>query len=184
MLQHNPIKQVSSQKHRGMILDIKRNFQELIKNILRKVNKTIGLLRKLQNIMPQASLFTTFKLFVRPYLDQGDIIIIQSNNNTIHQKMESVQYNAALAITGTIRGSSSKNFIKNQVWNRWWYKKQRRWYRKLSYLSKLTKNQSPKYLFDNISTVRRSTYRTRNIDSITQLIVRRFQKFILPIHCN
>ena len=69
MLQHNPLKQVSSQKHRGMILDIKRNFQELIKNILRKVNKTIGLLRKLQNIMPQASLFTTFKLFVRPYLD-------------------------------------------------------------------------------------------------------------------
>ena len=42
MLQHNPIKQVASQKHRGMILDIKRNFQELIKNVFRKVNKTIG----------------------------------------------------------------------------------------------------------------------------------------------
>ena len=32
-----------------MILDTKLNFQEHIKNIQTKVNKTIGLLRKLQN---------------------------------------------------------------------------------------------------------------------------------------
>ena len=37
-----PIKQVSSQKHLGMILDAKLNFQEHIKNLLAKVNKTIA----------------------------------------------------------------------------------------------------------------------------------------------
>ena len=42
------VKQVSSQKHLGLILDNKLNFQEHLHNILNKVNKTIGLLLKLQ----------------------------------------------------------------------------------------------------------------------------------------
>ena len=93
-----------------MILDTKLNFQERIKTILAKVNKTVGLLRKLQNILPRESLLTIFKSFVRPHLDYGDVIYDQSYNNTFHQKMESIQYNAALAITGAIRGSSRENF--------------------------------------------------------------------------
>ena len=63
-----------------MILDAKLNFREHIKNVLTKVNKTIGLLQKLQNILPQGSLFTIFKLFVRPHLDYGDVIYHQSYN--------------------------------------------------------------------------------------------------------
>ena len=112
-----PIDEVSSQKHLGMILDAKLKFQEHIKNLLTKVNKTIGLLRKLQNILSRGSLLTIFKSFVRPHLDYGDVIYGQSYNNTFHQKMESIQYNAALATTGAIRGSSRENFIKNWVWN-------------------------------------------------------------------
>ena len=44
------VEQVPSQKHLGMILDSKLNFQDHLKNILNKMNKTIGLLRNLQNI--------------------------------------------------------------------------------------------------------------------------------------
>ena len=47
------VKQVPSQKHLAMILDTKLNFQEHLKNMLNKVNKTIGLLRELQNILPR-----------------------------------------------------------------------------------------------------------------------------------
>ena len=75
---NNPIEQVSSQKHLGMILDAKLNFQEQIKNLLTKVNKIIGLLRKLRNILPRGSLLTIFKSFVRPHLDYGDVIHDQS----------------------------------------------------------------------------------------------------------
>ena len=163
-----PIEQVSSQKHLGMILDAKLNFQEHIKNLLTKVNKTIGLLRKLQNILPRGSLLTIFKSFVRPHLDYGDVIYDQSYNNTFHQKMESIQYNAALAITGAIRGSSREKLYQELGLESL---QQRRWYRKLCYFFKLTKNKSPKYLFNNIPTVR-STYRTRNIDNIPQFNVR------------
>ena len=71
---NKPVKQVPSQKHLGMILDNKLNFQEHLKNILHKVNKTIGLLRKLQRILPREQLLAIYKSFVRPHLDYGDVI--------------------------------------------------------------------------------------------------------------
>ena len=89
-----------------MILLTKLNFQEHIKRILTKVSKTIGLLRKLQNILPRGSLLTIFKSFVRSDFGYGDIIYDQSYNNNFHQKMESMQYNAALAVVAAIKGSS------------------------------------------------------------------------------
>ena len=68
------VKQVPSQKHLGLILDNKLNFQEHLKNVLNKVAKTIGLLRKLQNILPREPLLTIYKSFVRPHLYYGDVI--------------------------------------------------------------------------------------------------------------
>ena len=127
---NNSKEQVSSQKHLAMILDATLNFQEQIKNLLTKVNKTIGLLQKLQNILPRESLLTIFKSFVRPHLDYGDVIYDQSFNNTFHQKMESIQYNAALAITGAIRGSSREKLYQElglEPLQQW------RWYRKLCF---------------------------------------------------
>ena len=34
-------------------------------------------------------------------------------NESFHQCLESIQYNAAIAITGAIRGTLSKSFFKN-----------------------------------------------------------------------
>ena len=45
---------------------------------------------------------------MRPYLDYGDIIYDQAYNVSFHEKLESVQYNSALAITGAIRGKSTE----------------------------------------------------------------------------
>ena len=84
---NNSVKQVPSQKHLGMILDSKLNFQEHLQNILNKVNKTIGLLRNLQNILPGGPLLTICKSFVRPHLDYGDVIYDQDYNNSFHQKL-------------------------------------------------------------------------------------------------
>ena len=106
-------KQVPSQKNLGLILGSKLNFQEHLKNILNKVNKSIGLLRKLQNILPHEALLTIYKSFVRPHLEYDDVIYDQNYNNYFHQKLESIQYKAALTVTGARRGSSRENFIKN-----------------------------------------------------------------------
>ena len=106
------VKQVPSQKHLGLILDKKLNFQEHLVNILNKVNETIGLLRKLQSILPREPLITIYKSFARPHLDYGDVIYYQHHNNSFHQKLESIQYNAVLAVTGAIRGSSKEKLYQ------------------------------------------------------------------------
>ena len=81
----------------------------ILNNILSNVNKTIGLMRKLQAFLPRQSLVMVFKAFIRPNLDYGDIIYNQSYNNSFHKKMESIQCNAALATTSALRGTSIKN---------------------------------------------------------------------------
>ena len=51
-------------------------------------------------------LITIYKALVRPYLDYGDMIYDEAYNKTFHQKIESIRYNACLALSGAIRGSS------------------------------------------------------------------------------
>ena len=67
----------------------------------------MGLIRKFQPILPRFSLLTIYKTFVRPHLDYGDMIYDQTYNASFHRKLESIQYFACLAITGTIRGMKS-----------------------------------------------------------------------------
>ena len=60
--------------------------------------------------LPRSSYLTIYKSFVRPHLDYGDVIYDQPNNSSLSDKIESVQYNAVLAITGAIRGTSKDPF--------------------------------------------------------------------------
>ena len=48
----------------------------------------------------------------RPHLDYGVIIYGQAYSLSFHQKLESIQYNAALALTGAIRGSSREKLYQ------------------------------------------------------------------------
>ena len=76
-----------------------------------KVNKTFGLLRKLKSLLPRSALIAIYKAFVRPHLDYGDILYDKAYNIPFHQKLESIQYNACLAITGAIRGTSKEKTL-------------------------------------------------------------------------
>ena len=115
---NNSVKQVQFQKHLGVYLDDKLNFREYLHNIFKKVNKTIRLLRKLQNNIPRAPLVTIYKFFVRSHLDYVDILNDQRFNNSFHEKLEPVQYNAELAITGAKREAvAEENFIKDEALN-------------------------------------------------------------------
>ena len=89
----------------GLVLDSKLTFNEHIKHILSKVNKSIGLLRKFQPVLPRSSLLTIYK---RGPFDYADVVYDRSYKSSFHEKLESIQYNAALAVTGAIRGSSSE----------------------------------------------------------------------------
>ena len=70
------------------------------------------MIRKLQPVIPRAALLTIYKSFVRPHLDYGDVIYDCAFNESFQNKLESVQYNAALVITGAIRGSSREKLYQ------------------------------------------------------------------------
>ena len=73
-------------------------------------------------------------MFIRPHLDYGEVIYDQPNNKRLSEKNKSIQYNAALAITGTIRRK-----LKEKLYQKLGLEslKDRRWLRRLSYLDKV-----------------------------------------------
>ena len=79
----------------------------------------------------------------------------------ICNKIESLQYNAALAITGAIRGSCKKKLFQELGFE---YLISRRWLRKLRLFYKIVVNKSPNYLYNYVSTVNQS-YQTRSGDT-------------------
>ena len=127
-----------------MFLDSKFNFSEHLKFIFQKTNKSIGVLRKLQTLLPRAHLITIYKSFIRSHLDQGDMMYDQTFNMSFQEKMGTIQYNAALAITGAIRGSPREKLYPELGLETL---QQQRWYRKLCCFYKILKSQSAKYLY-------------------------------------
>ena len=149
VLNNNNVIQTISQKHLGIILDTRLSFEKHLETVL---------IHKLQNLLPRTALITLYKAFVRPHLDYGDIIYGQAHNASFYQKLESVQYNACLAINGAICGLSREKIYQQLGFESL---QQRRWHRKLCSFYKVFKNKSPRYLF-NMIPIRNPVYSTRN----------------------
>ena len=128
LFNNNNVSQVNCQKHLRVILDVKLTFEEHLQNVFNKINKMIGLLPKLSNLLPRQALVTIYKAFARLHLDYGDVLYDQAFNNSFHAKIESTQYSACLAITRAIRGTSREKIYQELGLESL---QLRRWYRKL-----------------------------------------------------
>ena len=134
MFNNNIVNLTTIHKHLGMIFDSKLNVDQNLKSVLKKISKPVGLLRKFQGILPRTSLITIYKSFARPHLDYSDIIYDQTFNESFHQRIESIQYNTAIAITGAIRDTSSEKLYKELGLEPL---RSRKWLRKLCLFSKI-----------------------------------------------
>ena len=109
--------------------------------------------------LPTKSLLTIYKSFVRQPLDYGDIIYDNSVNESLINKLEKLQYQACLAITGAIQGTSRKSIYKEHGFEslqiRWWY-------RKMIFFYKILNGLTPNYLHDIIPVSNDSCYNTRS----------------------
>ena len=108
----NKIQSAPAQKHLGLVLDSKLDFNQHIDDKINKSNKIIGAMRRLSIRLSRKSLLTICKSFVRPLLDYADVIYDQPYNESFKEKLEAVQYNACLAIPGAIRGTSCKRLYR------------------------------------------------------------------------
>ena len=69
LFNNSNIQQVSSQKHLGIHLDDVLTSKHHINEKINKTNKGIGIIRKLNNILPCSALLTIYRSFIRPHLD-------------------------------------------------------------------------------------------------------------------
>ena len=101
---------------------------------------------------------TIYKAFLRLLIDYGDIIYDQPQNESFCEKLESVQYKAALGITGGIQGT-----YRDKIYQELGLEslKLRRWYKRLSCMFEITKEEVPNYLTNFVPKCEANA-RTRN----------------------
>ena len=104
-------------------------------------------------LLPRSSLLTIYRSFVGPHLDYGDVIYDQPNNFRLSDKIEFAQYNAALTITGAIRGTSKEKLYRELGLESL---KDRMWLRRMSYLHQIISTKLPPYLYELIPPLQRS----------------------------
>ena len=162
MLNNNHVIQTPYLKHPGSILDEKLNFDEHLRYIANKVNISTGLLRELLKCLPIRSLVTIHKSFIKTHLDYGDVIFDQAYNNSFHETLESLQYNASLATTGAIMGTAKEKLYQELGLESLQH---RRWFRTLCTFYKIFQNQSQRYLYEllPLQTTSHSNKSSRNI---------------------
>ena len=174
-----PVTKVDEHKHLGIILDSKLSFSAHIKAAISKARKGVGLLKYLSKYLPRHTLNELFKLYVRPHLEYGDVIfhipakVCEFSGNTIlpslMEKLESVQYSAALAVTGTWRGTSREKLYAELGWESL---SSRRWSRRLMLFYKMINNLLPEYTLDPVPQLQQPHYCLRNQDVIGRIWAR------------
>ena len=100
------------QKHIGLYLDRNLTFDFHLKEKKSKANRVIGLIKHLSRTLPRKSLITLYTSIARSHLDYADVIYDQPHNESFCNSIESIQYNAALAITSAIRGTSKERIYQ------------------------------------------------------------------------
>ena len=198
----NIVKSVDNHKHLGMILDSRLDFSSHINEKISKANQGVGVIKRLYHYLPRNALLQIYKSFIRPHLDYCDVIYHKptyddfsgdqygerSINDPLHtnlqftNKIESVQYHAALAITGCIRGTS-KEKLYNELGLTSLYDRRRA--HRLQLLYKIMNNLTPSYLKDYIPNSIRHLHNTRgNITNIIRTRTAKFQYSFFPDALN
>ena len=163
-----PVARETSSKHLGLILDDKLSFSEHIREKVSVAMKGVALLKILSKFVTRDILNMTYKLYVRPHLDYGDIIYHNQRTDMMNI-IEKVQYKAGLVVTGCWQGTSQDKLYHELGWESL---SDRRWYRRLCQFYKIINHKTPKYLHDHLPPSRELTYNLRSSSQFTSHIVR------------
>ena len=94
-----------SVKKLSMLPDSGLNFNEHVQSKINRCYQIIGLIKKLLIHLPREALLKIYKSFVGLNLDYDNIIFDKPNNESFKSRIESIQYKASIAITGSIQGN-------------------------------------------------------------------------------
>ena len=167
------------QKHLGLILDTRLSFEHHLEEKIKKANKGIGLINRLRKYVPRKSLLTLYKSYIRPHLDYADIIYDCPGNATFVSKLEKIQYNACLAITGCFRGTSREKLYSELGLESL---SDRRYARRMIFFYKIVNKLTPDYLrrYLPVALVAPVNLRARNAIPPLAIRTERFRNTFFP----
>ena len=108
MFNNNIVNLTTIHKCLGLMLDAKLGFDEHLKSVSSKISHAIGFLQIFQGIFSRTCLIAIYKSFPRPHLDYGDVIYDKTFIESFYQRLEYIQYDAAIPKTVPIRGTFSE----------------------------------------------------------------------------
>ena len=179
---------VNEQKHLGLILDSESSFERHVNEIIMKAKKGIGIIKYLSKFLPIKTVDQMYKALVRSHLDYCDTIYhIPALNsqinlgvtlNSLMEKVERTQYQAALAITGTWQGTNRYKLYEELGWESL---SDRRWCRRILQVHKIEKYITP-YLRDKLPPHRKHLYRFNNSNTFQKIRCKtcRYQNSFFP----
>ena len=149
-------------KHLGFILDEQLSFNAHLKEVIEKANRGIGVIKFMSRCVTRDVLDQMCKLYVRPHLGYGDVLYHQYDPNfslSLTTVLESVQYSAALAVTGAWRGTDTDRIYKEFGWESLYHG---RYYRRTTLFYKIVNECTPEYLRAPINLARVKPYNFQN----------------------
>jgi len=141
-----PVEKKDFMKHLGFYLDSRLCFSKHIKEAVLKAKKGLSLLKYLSKYVSRKVLDLSYKLYVRPHLDYGDVIY-HNQRMDLMKLIEQVQYSAALIVSGCWKGSNRERLYEELGWESL---SDRRWCRRLCMFYKIKKGFAPAYLSEHI----------------------------------
>ena len=100
-----PIASKPFTNHLGVYLDSRLNFSKHIKEKVAVAMKGISLLKFVSKYVDRNVLSLSYKMYVRPHLDYGDVIY-HNQRADLMDLVERAQYKAALIVSGCWQGTS------------------------------------------------------------------------------
>ena len=161
-----PVSREPFTKHLGVYLDNRLNFSKHIKEKILIATKGLSLLKLLSNYVDRGVLDLSYKLYVRPHLDYGDVIY-HNQRADLMDLIERIQYKAALIVSGCWQGTSREKLYDELGWESL---SDRRWCRRLAMFYKIVNGSAPTYLSEHIPSRR-----------VTQYTLRRERNEITPL---
>ena len=181
------VAKVEDHKHLGLVLDTSLSFGKHLHEKVIKAKKNLGVIKHLSRFLPLKTLCQMYKALVRSHLDYCDIIYhIPPRDtqfgvvlNALMEKVERIQYQAALAITGAWQGSNRSKLYEELGWETL---SCRRWFRRIQHIHKIVSNKTPCYLKAKLPPYRRPLYRQNNSNKFYEIRCRsqRFMSSFFP----
>ena len=159
-MDQQPIQEVNSHKHFGLVLFSDCSWHDHLEYVKLKPWTRINVMRKLKFKLDRRSLQIIYFSFIRPILEYADVVW---NNCTQYEinDLEKIQNEAARIVTGATKLVSINSLIQETGWETLWNRRKKH---KLFLFYKMKHHMSPDYLSSLVPPTIGSTtnYQLRN----------------------